>query len=318
MWKTCFAAPSMWETPDTGGDSPLDDRSDEGVVDLTDYKELAKYDAQLAFEQMKQKALHGNRDISAAEFEEMSAKKDKNFVPNFVPSIEQLGDAVGNKFAGKNFLINSGLGNPAWWCKNPAHPPTDPLPKNSHPFVQLAYNARHITVHLEDKGTVSKPTKIVLWDADFGKVASVKEITSTMMPDGGLKPQMTLICPPPGESHRYEMVVNGQDHRTKPPKNRNRGLDENVMFSGEILAPGSREAQRRPPDGTGDTAKGAGRILPAKLRKLPFVEGSMSPLIPLTILPAPLVHVHSCTQLPRSSTGSLASLQRMKKAAAFL
>merc|ERR1712118_281997 len=70
--------------------------------------------------------------------------------PPFVPSIAMIGDAVGIKGVGRNFIVNVGLSNPALWCKDPSQKPEYPLPANMHPSLKLAFNARYINFHIDD------------------------------------------------------------------------------------------------------------------------------------------------------------------------
>lgn len=277
----------------------------------------AHSDAMNAFEILKQKRIRELQGSAPGDFLDESQSTNgvsgssKRKTPKFVPSIAQIGDAVGLQEAGRNFVVNTNLSNSELWCKDPRHPTGIPLPKETHPAIQLAFNARYINVHLEDKGTVDKPSENVLWDADFGKEVSLKEITSKTMPEGGDKIEMDLICPPPGDSHRYELTVSGQDHRAKPPKGRNRGLEETVMFEGEILRPGSSAKQRRPPGGGPDygSVMAPGSI---SIRRGPFIECVPSPLL---LLPPPSLPV----QCSKQQQGSASALQqKMLRVAAFL
>lgn len=294
---------------------------------------MASTDATQAFSELQAKRMaeiskSGGRDRILDEMAEedmkqlKSGKKVKKKTPKFVHSIKQLGDAVGIKDVGRNFIVNVGLGDPQYWCQDPRKPwLNQPLPINQHPMVQLAFNSRYINVHLEDKGTVDKPTETVLWDADFGNRKSVKEISSKMVPEGGSHPQMDLICPKAGTSHRLELNVSGKDHRKDPPRLKNRGLDETVMFEAEILPPGAKAAQRGPPgagpnfgSGAGGFGEGAAPGAPGSLtlRRGPFVESAPSPLL-AALLPPPGVASRSQQQQRR-----LAVQQRLQRVAAFL
>lgn len=166
----------------------------------------------------------------------------------FEGHIEQVGDAVGIDGLGKNFVVKIDLSNPAWWCKDPRYPKippneedvraSSPVPRNTHPAIKLGFNMRNINVQLKDMGTMDKPEDRVLWDVRFGVKHSTKDIDSRLPPDGGDMPRMLQICPKPGEVHKYQLNLSGQDHRRNPPKGRERGLDETVVFEGQMLPEG--------------------------------------------------------------------------------
>lgn len=250
----------------------------------------------------------GNWDPTV-KMERTKRKGSGLFVPKFVPSIEQVGDAVGIKGAGKNFLVSIDLSNKNWWCRDPRHPmgpglPPDPMdptmtpkiPGHKHPALMFAFNMRHINVTLKDKGTMANPDDKVIWDAQFGKQHAIKDINSTVPVEGGDMPEMNLLCPKLGEVHQYELTVSGQDHRVKPPKGRERGLDETVVFEGEIGRPGSIPRQRRPPviaagpGGVGPDGEGGPERVPGSFspfRRGPFVESAPDPVVAALLTPSP-------------------------------
>lgn len=109
---------------------------------------------------------------------------------------------------------------------------------------------------------------------------------------------MLYMCPKPGEVRRYELTVSGQDHRANPPADKNRGLDETIMFQGELLKPGSSPAQNGPPgpgadDGSMLRLPGSG-VWPHP--PMQFVESGISPLFAALLLPCPGVPRHSWSQ----------------------
>lgn len=211
--------------------------------------------------------------------------------PKFVPNIYQIGDATGLKDQGKNFIVRVGLGDPLWWCKDPRHPKKVPLPPNSHPRIELAFNAREINVSLTDKGTLDEPDDVLLWDANFAKDHSMREITPEMMPDGGDMISMQRICPKPGKVHRLELEVQGRDHRADPKQDEDRGLVETVQFEAEILPPGAQPHNRRagasPGGDDGDNERESGGVRPEYMIKGPFVEVAPDALLSALLLPPP-------------------------------
>lgn len=217
-------------------------------------------------------------------------------VKPWVQSIEQVGDAVGVDGLGKNFIVNIDFSNPSWWCKDPYHPkvpPDEEDPRESislpdtHPAINVAFNMRHIHVHLEDKGTMAEPEDRVLWDASFAVQKSMKEINSKTPTEGGDMPQMRQICPKPGEVHKYVLNLSGRDHRINPPKGRARGLNETVVFEGEMLLPGSVPRQHRPAAGPDpDGVRMPGSFSPNRVG--PWVESAPAPLLAALLPPARL------------------------------
>lgn len=239
------------------------------IVDIG--RSLEKRDASLALEQ------HSSKAASSARIHgQLQRRRGRQH--RFRPSVRQLGDSVGMKDAGRNYVLHFGLRNPRLWCKDPrlgavtrAHMPL--LPKTVHPSLKLAFNAKEINIHLTDMGTAEKPDDKDIYDADFAVDKSRKEIASDAEPDGGEIPQMEVICPKPGEVHRYELTVSGLDHRANPPDHTNRGLQETVMFEGELRRLGTAGVMHAR-SGEGSEVNQAG------LHKYrPVVESNPGPLL---------------------------------------
>lgn len=226
----------------------------------------------------------------------------------WVPSIIQVGDSMGFKEAGSNFVVSSSIASRNYWCRDPARPEwPGPLKRDVHPSILLAKPVRKLHVKLEDLGEPPKSPEDkpgnpkLLWEVLYGRFEPVKEATPDMKPQGGPKQRMDAICPPVGKVHRLMLTVRGEDPRITernelkdseidmvaegqeplPEGKDKHGLAEFAMFEAELLPPGAIPRNHGFAI-LGDENGNGGKRGPGSLRRMdgPFVNVGHPPVEP--------------------------------------